>query len=110
MHFDIEVLFRVIIEVGTNLLRLFGIVKPMLDTTKTGLEVFEESKKLLEKAPEPDKPEQVTERVRAAADLIRSFTPVAFAEVLFWALRCALLWGILRTYLEFYRIQKESKK
>jgi hypothetical protein len=106
MHFDIGELFKSIAEAGTILLRLLGVAKPMLDTTKTGLEVFEESKKLLEAAPEPEKPEQVTERVRAAADLMRSFTPVAFAEVLLWALRAAFLLGLVKAYLEFYRIHK----
>ena len=110
MHFDIGTLFKDLIDAGINLLRLFGFVKPMLDTTKVGLEVFEESKKLLEKAPEPEKPEQVTERVRAAADLMRSFIPLAFAEVLFWALRAVFLLGLFQAYLEFYRILKGSKK
>jgi hypothetical protein len=107
MHFfDIGELFKNIAEVGTILLRLVGVAKPMLDTTKTSLEVFEESKKLLEKAPEPEKPEQVTERVRAAADLMRSFTPVAFAELLLWVFRGIFLLGLVKAYLEFYRIRK----
>jgi hypothetical protein len=106
MHFDLGELFKDIAEVGTILLRMLGFAKPMLETTKTGLEVFEESKKLLTEAPEPEKPEQVTERVRASADLMRSFTPVAFAEVLFWALRAVLLLGLVKAYLEFYRIHK----
>lgn len=110
MHVDIGALFKDIIDVGVMILRLLGVVKPMLDTTKTGIEVFEEGKKLLEKAPEPEKPEQVTERVRAAADLMRSLAPVAFAEVLFWALRAVLLLGLIKAYLEFYRIQKGSEK
>src|SRR5690348_3480573 len=106
MHFiDIGALFKYIVEFGMVLLRLFGFVKPMLDTTKTGLDVLEGGRKLLETAPEPDKPEQVTERVKATAELMRSFAPVAFAEVLFWALRGIFLLGVLRTYLEFYRIR-----
>ena len=109
MHFDIGELFKSIAEVGTILLRMLGLAKPMLDTTKTGLEVFEESKKLLTEAPEPEKPEQVTERVRASADLMWSFTPVAFAELLFWALRVIFLFGLVKLYLEFLRIRKESK-
>lgn len=107
-HFDIEAFFKLLVEVGATLLRLLNIGKQTLDTTKTGIEVFEEGKKLLEKS--PDKPEQVAERVRATADLMRSFAPVAFAELLFWALKAAFLLGLIRAYLEFYRIRKESMK
>jgi len=110
MHLDIVDFFKTIAEVGVNLLRLMGLMKPMLDNTRVGLEIFEESKKLLEKAPEPEKPEQVTERVRAAADLLRSFAPIPFAEVLFWALRGFFLLGLFRLYVEWYRIRMQGKK
>jgi hypothetical protein len=109
-HLDIGAFIKILIDTGIDLLRLIGLVKPMLDTTKTGIEVFEEGRKLLEEAtPSPDKPELVAERVRAASDLIRSFAPIAFAEVGFWALRAFFLLGVIHAYLEFYRIRKASK-
>ncbi len=111
MHVGIGALFKdIIIDVGITLLRLLGVVKPMLDTTKTSLEVFEETRKLLEKAPEPEKPEQVTERARVTSELMRSFVPVVFAELLLWMFRGIFLLGLLRVYLEFYRIRKASEK
>jgi hypothetical protein len=94
--------------IGT-VVRLIGIAKPMLDSTKTGLEIIQTGRKIIDEAPEP-KPEQVPERLRALAEVLRSFSLIALAEVLLWMFRGFFLLGMFRLWIEWRKIEIEGKK
>lgn len=64
--------------------------KETLDIAKTGVGVFESAKGLIEKDA-AEHPEQTVDRVHAMADLTKSLAPLAFAEVVFYAVKVGAL-------------------
>jgi hypothetical protein len=92
MHFDWSVFIGWIVGVGTKVPGVVNFTQQTLTTTKTGMEVFEAGKKLIEKDA-AEHPEQTVDRVDAMANMAKSMAPLAFAEVLFYAIKPAHSWS-----------------
>lgn len=88
--------------------KLVDAAQKTLDTTKTGMDVLESAKKLVEKDSE-EHPEQTVDRVHAMADMTRSLGPLAFAEVLFYAIKACLALVILKWFFDFVT-RREAKR
>lgn len=104
----IEVAARAIISVIPYASKVLNVTKETLDTTKTGMELLESAKQLVEKD-STEHPEQTVDRVHAMADMTRSLGPLAFAEVIFYAVKtCAFL--LLFKYLIDFATRREAKR
>ena len=81
-----------------------------LDATKTGMEVFESGKKLLDKdTPGQGEHPSDSEWARAVADMLRSYVPYAFAELLFYIARATAPLILLSWTLDFLT-RREAKR
>ena len=108
MHIDFGVIIGWIISIVVRAPKAIDIAKDTLDATKSGMEVFEAGKKLIEKDAAAH-PEQTVDRARAIADMTRSLGPLAFAEVLFYAVKTCALLIMLKWLFDFFN-GREAKR
>jgi len=77
---------RGVITVVPYVPKALDLTKESLETTKSAMDVFDATKKLVEKDA-AEHPEQTVDRVHAMANVTRSLAPLAFAEVLFYLVK-----------------------
>lgn len=88
-----------VISAVPKALDMLNFTQKALDTTKSGMDVYEAGKKLIEKDA-TEHPEQVVDRANAIANMTNSIAPLAFAEVLFYAIKTAAVVCMLKWFLD----------
>ncbi len=96
---DWHIILTWIFVMATNAKDALGFGKQILDTTKTGLEILEAGKKLLEQDTD-DESDDAIERAQAIAEIAKGLVPLTFAEVIFYAIRTAAVLLLVRWLLD----------
>lgn len=89
-----------IIAIGPWIKRILDGTQQTLTIGKTGMELLNASKNLIEKDT-IEHPDNAVDRVNAIATMTKSLAPLAFAEVLFYAVKTAGLVCIFKLLTDF---------